>query len=215
MFTHLLTDEQDPRTAEKVVGKLQDMLTQGEEILYLAVQKRPAVNLIPESIVVTDKRLVFCRPGNLGLTTSFEIFLWKDVKEVLFREEFFGARFTAVPMRGENFTVDYIPKVQARKLYQHCNQQLEKLKSKAAEPAPAPAALKDPEEKTWPLSPEPVPAPVVEVREDPAAPILPAHAPHADDEVTLKLKRLKTLFEKQLISQEEYESKKADILSQL
>ena len=36
-----------------------------------------------------------------------------------------------------------------------------------------------------------------------------------EDELTQKLKKLKILFEKQLISQEEYERKKADILSQL
>ena len=36
-----------------------------------------------------------------------------------------------------------------------------------------------------------------------------------EDELTQKLKKLKILFEKQLISQEEYERKKAEILSQL
>ena len=36
-----------------------------------------------------------------------------------------------------------------------------------------------------------------------------------EDDLTQKLKKLKILFEKQLISQEEYERKKADILSQL
>lgn len=34
-----LTDEQDPKTAEKVLGKLRDMLTSGEAIVYLAIQK--------------------------------------------------------------------------------------------------------------------------------------------------------------------------------
>ncbi|MHB1179285.1 MAG: SHOCT domain-containing protein [Daejeonella sp.] len=43
--------------------------------------------------------------------------------------------------------------------------------------------------------------------------VLPVEEP--EDEVALKLKKLKTLFEKQLITSEEYENKKADILSQL
>lgn len=34
-----LADEQDPKAVEKVAGKLNDLLTSGEEILYLAVQK--------------------------------------------------------------------------------------------------------------------------------------------------------------------------------
>lgn len=201
-----LTDEQDPKTTEKVIGKLRDMLTAGEHIVYVAVQKKPAVNLVPDSIVITDRRLVICIPGNLGLTTNFEIFLWKDIKEVSFKEEFFGAKFTVVPLKGENFTIDYIPKVQARKLYQFSNQQLEKLRellkreqeareAKAVQPeAPAPAAAPEPVISTPVAAPEP---------------------PEAEDEVTLKLKKLKLLFEKQLITQDEYESKKLDILSQL
>jgi len=201
-----LTDEQDPKTTEKVIGKLRDMLTAGEHIVYIAVQKKPAVNLVPDSIVITDRRLVICIPGNLGLTTNFEIFLWKDIKEVSFKEEFFGAKFTVVPLKGENFTIDYIPKIQARKLYQFSNQQLEKLRellkreqeareAKAVQPeAPAPAAAPEPVISTPVAAPEP---------------------PEAEDEVTLKLKKLKLLFEKQLITQDEYESKKLDILSQL
>ena len=34
-----------------------------------------------------------------------------------------------------------------------------------------------------------------------------------EDEITLKLQKLKNLYKKQLISQEEYENKKAEILS--
>lgn len=210
-FEQYLTDEQDPKTAEKVIGKLNDMLTPGEKILYLAVQKKPAVNLVPDSIVITDKRLVFCIPANLGLTTNFEIYSWKDIKEVSFREEFFGAKFTAVPATGENFTVDYIPKVQARKLYQFSNQQLDKLREQlkqeqqekeTKQPAPEPPK---PFIQEAVQIPEPAPAP---------APV-PPPAPEPEDEVTQKLKKLKVLFEKQLITQDEYEAKKADILSQL
>ncbi|HQS04529.1 MAG TPA: SHOCT domain-containing protein, partial [Daejeonella sp.] len=36
-----------------------------------------------------------------------------------------------------------------------------------------------------------------------------------EDELTQKLQKLKTLYEKQLISQEEYENKKAEILARL
>ncbi|PWG79454.1 PH domain-containing protein [Pararcticibacter amylolyticus] len=214
-FGQFLTDEQDPKTAEKVLGKLNDMLYPGEQVLYLAVQKKPAVNLIPDSVVATDKRIVFCIPGNLGLTTSFEIYSWKDVKEVSFKEEFFGAKLTVVPMRGENFTIDYIPKVQARKLYQFSNQQLdilkEQLKQEKQEKETRQASFDTSRSQTQPEIVPPV------IAEPEAEPVVPPPAPVAEteDEVTQKLKKLKVLFEKQLISQEEYEAKKADILSQL
>ncbi|WP_207426920.1 PH domain-containing protein [Pedobacter sp. SYSU D00535] len=198
-FEQFLTDEQDPKPAEKVLGKLQDMLAPGERILFLAVQKKPAVTLMPDAIIATDKRIVFCSPGNLGLTTNFQIFLWKDVKEVSFKEEFFGARFTMVPLKGENVTVDYIPKVQARKLYQFSSQQIEE-QGKLSQQSEAISAI------TAPVQ--------VDIQGETIAPA-PAPLVEEEDELTQKLKKLKGLFEKQLISQEEYETKKADILSQL
>ena len=189
---HNLSDEQDPKTAEKVLGKLSDMLTSGEAVLYLAIQKKPAVTLIPDSIAVTNKRIVFCIPENLGLTTNYITFNWSEVKEVSFKEEFFGSKFITIPQRGENISIDYIPKVQARKLSQFCNEQLEIYKSVSS--GPETALLNDnlDEDQTG-----------VSTIKD------------IEDDLTQKLKKLKILFEKQLISQEEYERKKADILSQL
>lgn len=213
-----INDEQDPKTAEKVLAKIEDMLTPGEQVVYLAVQKKPAVTLIPDSIVVTDKRLIFCKPGNLGLTTNFEIYSWKDIKEVSFKEEFFGAKFTAVPLTGENLTVDYIPKVQARKLFQFCNQQLERdrelerqralEKEKALRPSPqieSKPVIEENIQKSFdaPVVPDALSVPVPEIVKS------------LEDEITQKLQKLRGLYEKQLITQEEYEAKKADILSQL
>lgn len=219
-----INEEQDPKTAEKVLGKVSDMLTPGEQVVYLAVQKKPAVTLIPDSIVVTDKRLIFCKPGNLGLTTNFDIYSWRDIKQVSFKEEFFGAKFTAVPSQGENLTVDYIPKVQARKLYQFCNQQLDREKEQERERTlQREKALKSQNEtETKPVIEENLhrgfEAPSVpvqpSVQDAPSVPA-PEIAKSLEDEITQKLQKLRGLYEKQLITQEEYEAKKADILSQL
>ncbi|MDM8173919.1 MULTISPECIES: PH domain-containing protein [Olivibacter] len=205
-----LNEEQDPKVVEKLVSKLKDMLTSGEVITYIAVQKKPAVTLLPDCVVITSKRIILCESAKLGLTTNFEIFTWQDVKDVTFKEEFFGAKFTVIPQSGENLTVEYIPKVQARKLYQLANEALERKREeqrlreielkKAATP---PVMLKSlPEELPIepPLKPE-------------EEPVLKTSA-EQEDEVTIKLKKLKTLFEKQLITQAEYENKKNEILSQ-
>ena len=208
-----LTDDQDPRTTEKILGKLRDMLTSGEAVIYLAIQKKPAVTLIPDCIAITNKRIIFCIPENLGLTTNFITFPWEDIKEVSFKEEFFGSKFLTVPQRGENIAIDYIPKVQARKLYQFSNEQLEKNRGMSQN------ALS--EEKNTHLgnsnSSEDYTS-YVEIEEE-EKPFIQAQIPspveEPEDEVTQKLKKLKTLFEKQLITSEEYERKKADILSQL
>ena len=125
---HYLSDDQDPKTAEKVLGKLGDMLTSGEAVIYLAIQKKPAVTLIPDCIAVTNKRIVCFIPENLGLTTNYIIFTWAEVKEVFFKEAFFSSKIVIIPKKGENTSIDYIPKVQARKLFQFCNEQIEKHK---------------------------------------------------------------------------------------
>lgn len=232
-------DGQDIKIIEKLITKVQDMLTPGEKIDYIAVQKKPAVTILPDSITISNKRIFMCEFTKLGLATDFEIFGWQDIKDIAFKEEIFGSKVTVIPFTGENLSIDYIPKVQARKLYQYIKAALENYKKAelAAEkekiviassnprdvvvekaeivlptPAPAPVATQTP------TTPPPAPAaqPIV------SAPVVPPTAPVAapaveeeDDEITLKLKKLKTLFDKQLITQDEYEQKKREVLSSL
>ncbi|MCX2432926.1 PH domain-containing protein [Pedobacter sp. GR22-10] len=207
-----LSDEQDPKAVEKVIGKLNDLLTTGEEILYLAVQKKPAVNLLPDSIAISNKRIFYCEPGNLGLTMNFKDISWKSIKEVSFKEELFGSKFICVPQYGENIVTEFIPKIQARKLHQAANQQLEEYKEllhqqKLEENRATASAISMSAQPVVELPIEepkvPEPIQIAEVVEEP------------EDETTLKLRKLKTLYDKHLITQEEYEAKKADILDSL
>ena len=41
----LLNEDQDQRAVEKIVEKVNGILTNGELIEYIAVQKKPAINL--------------------------------------------------------------------------------------------------------------------------------------------------------------------------
>ena len=211
LIDRFLSDEQDPKVVEKVLGKLNDMLTANEELIYLAVQKRPAVNLLPDCIVVSNKRIFYCEPANFGITMNFKDISWKSIKEISFKEEIFGSKFICVPQHGENIITEYIPKVQARKLYQAAYEQLEAYKEqlrqtvledkRAQQPAPVTPVIET-------IIPESIPAeePVIETY----VPPVPVEEP--EDETTLKLRKLKTLYDKQLITQAEYEAKKADIL---
>jgi len=208
LIDRFLSDEQDPKAVEKVLGKLNDMLTANEELIYLAVQKKPAVNLLPDCIVVSNKRIFYCEPANFGITMNFKDISWKSIKEVSFKEELFGSKFICVPQHGENIITEYIPKVQARKLYQAAYEQLEGFKEQQRQ-----SDLEDRRAQ------QPVPAsepPVAEVpvSETPVAPVYtpPVPVEEPEDETTLKLRKLKTLYDKQLITQDEYEAKKADIL---
>ena len=212
-----LSDEQDPKAVEKVIGKLNDLLTSGEELLYLAVQKKPAVNLLPDSIAISNKRIFYCEPGNLGLTMNFKDISWKNVKEVSFKEEFFGSKFICVPQHGENIVTEFIPKVQARKLHQAANEQLEAFKEFTRqqlleENRASASAINVPPVQSFFEAPMEIEEAVV--IPEPAAPIAPI-AEEPEDDTTLKLRKLKTLYDKQLITQDEYESKKSAILDSL
>ncbi|WP_367865306.1 PH domain-containing protein [Pedobacter sp. WC2423] len=213
LIDRFLSDEQDPKAVEKVLGKLNDMLTTNEELIYLAVQKRPAVNLLPDCIVVSNKRIFYCEPANFGITMNFKDISWKSIKEISFKEEIFGSKFICVPQHGENIITEYIPKVQARKLYQAAYEQLEAFKEqlrqteleekRAQQPAPAAPVT--------PLADLPVQE-NIPAEEPVEAYVAPVVAEEPEDETTLKLRKLKTLYDKQLITQAEYEAKKADIL---
>ncbi|WP_113654404.1 PH domain-containing protein [Pedobacter namyangjuensis] len=207
-----LSDEQDPKAVEKVIGKLNDLLTSGEELLYLAVQKKPAVNLLPDSIAISNKRIFYCEPGNLGLTMNFKDISWKNVKEVSFKEGLLGSKFICVPQSGENIVTDFIPKAQVRKLHQAANEQLEQYKEllrqqKLEENRATASAINVP-----PVAESFFQAPI-EIEE--AVVIAPAQIEEPEDETTLKLRKLKTLYDKQLITLDEYESKKSAILDSL
>ncbi|RZM27251.1 MAG: hypothetical protein EOO88_14080 [Pedobacter sp.] len=200
-----LSDEQDPKAVERVLVKLNDMLNSNEELLYMAVQKKPAVNLLPDCIAVSTNRIFYCEPGNFGITMNFKDISWKSVKEVSFKEEFFGSKFICVPQHGENIITEYIPKVQARKLYQISCEQLEIFKEQQR--------LHSIEERRAAPSPVTVNAVAEEVLPEQSSVLTFASEP--EDETTLKLRKLKTLYDKQLITQEEYEAKKASILDTL
>ena len=218
MIEKFLRDEQDTKAVEKVYSRLSDLLSSGEEVIYIAVQKKPLVNILPDCIAITNKRVLFFTPANFGLSIKFVDFVWKDIVDVYTKEEIIGAIFSVKTTNGAEMGVDYLPKVQARKLYQYAQERkeserearrLRELEQKRAEsgsvqfetPSQAvasqqiipPAPTLQPEVK-----PEPKPEPVAQ-----------------PDVLTEKLKKLRTLFDNGLISQEEYNQKKLELLNDL
>ncbi|PRD54565.1 PH domain-containing protein [Sphingobacterium gobiense] len=214
-----IQDGQDAKVVERIHGKILDMLTTGEFIQYISLQKKPAVTLLPDSIAISNKRIFLCEFTKLGLATNFEIFSWSDIKDIAFKEEIFGSKVTVIPFTGENLTIDYIPKVQARKLYQLIKTALENPSGqKSEEPTPAISEQKPMEHFTLPVQPvvdEPASPPITEEHKEEEITEQPGISVVEDDELTQKLKKLKTLYDRQLITQSEYEHKKSELLSQL
>lgn len=125
----ILNEDQDPKAIEKITAKLQNLLMNNEEVGYIAVQKKPAITVFPDSIVVTNKRIILCKPKNLGLSMEFIDYDWNDIGGTFVKEGILGSDFTFSTKSELTHTVDYLPKNQARKLYTYAKEQLELLKN--------------------------------------------------------------------------------------
>jgi len=209
MIDKFLNEQQDAKAVEKVYTRLVELLPPGEDTLYIATQKKPLVNLLPECIVITNRRVLFFSPANLGLSLKFVDFVWKDIADVNMKEEIIGSVFTIKTTQGAEMSVDYLPKVQGRKLYQfsqECREnerkreELHKVQNTPFMSFEAPAQ----QSYAPPVAPTPPPVPAPEPVAEPKP-----------DELTEKLKKLKLLFDNGLISQEEYNQKKLELLSEL
>jgi hypothetical protein len=79
--------------------------------------------------VVTNKRIILCKPKNLGLSMEFMDYDWDDIAGTFVKEGFLGSDFSFSTKTELTHTVEYLPKNQARKLYTYAKEQLDILKS--------------------------------------------------------------------------------------
>ncbi|WP_291146850.1 PH domain-containing protein [Flavobacterium sp. UBA7680] len=192
-----LNEEQDPKAVEKLLVKVNGLLTSGEQVEYIAVQKKPAINLSPDCIALTNKRIIFCRPKNLGLSMDFQDYAWKDILDCHMKEGIMGATFSMKTIKGHINMLDYLPKAQARKLYQFAQQKEEEMvvfrREHDLETKRAIAGGGITVNAGLPISQN------QEQKEDPLE----------------TLQKLKKLLESEIISQTEFDTKKTEILSKM
>ncbi|PZU90947.1 MAG: hypothetical protein DI529_01685 [Chryseobacterium sp.] len=200
-----LNEEQDPKAIERIIEKVNDLLTNGENVEYIAVQNKPAINISPDSIVLTNKRILFFRSKSFGLVTDFKDYLWKDVAESHISEAILGSTFTMTAITGFIETIDYIPKSQARKLYQYAQGKEEEMIEYRRQ--------KELEEKR-------ATAGGITVNTQNEKPEEPQKPQEVKPEVTAEdpmetLMKLKAFLDNDLISLEDYETKKKEILERM
>lgn len=120
-----LNEEQDPKAIDKITSKLNNLLMRNEEVGYIGVQKKPAITVFPDSIVLTNKRIIICKPKNLGLSMDFIDYDWDDVATTFVKENILGSEFSFVTKNDLTISIDYIPKTQARKIATFAKEQLD------------------------------------------------------------------------------------------
>ncbi|MBP1225773.1 PH domain-containing protein [Flavobacterium sp. 1355] len=228
-FKKFLNEEQDPKAIEKITSKLSDLLMRGEEVGYIAVQKKPAITVFPDSIVLTNKRIIICKPKNLGLSMDFTDYTWDEIVGTFVKENILGSEFSFSTKTDIQASIDYIPKIQARKIFTYAKEQLDILKNPVATATPIveevqaedieESEIEEVETEEVTNFAEILPAaPVYETYEQiqPQAP-----APTGDrklselskEELFDKLQNYKKLLDNGLIMQGEYDAFKKEILS--
>jgi hypothetical protein len=233
-FKKFLNEDQDPKAIEKITSKLNDLLMKNEEIGYIGVQKKPAITVFPDSIVLTSKRIIICKPKNLGLSMDIVDYDWDDIAGTFVKENILGSEFSFSTKTELVINIDYIPKNQARKLYTYAKEQLDLIKNPVA---PATANQEIIEEEPIPvINVTPIAEEVIEEIETEEvthlAEIVPANTSYyepiseaptsspsgmsgekklsdmSNDELFAKLQNYKKLLDNGLILQGEYDNYK-------
>ena len=192
-----LSDQQDPAVVRQVYGKVRQILTTGEEILYIAVQKG-VVNLSPDCAVLTNRRFIVYRPKLLG-GASFQDYIWRDLRDARLKEGMLRASLTLHTVRGTTLTIDELPKAQARKLYAFAQEMEEKVLEERR--------LRAMEEKR-------AAAGGIVMQGGVPTAQAPSSAVSQEDPVQVLMK-LKEMLDAGLITAQEYGAKKEEILSRM
>ncbi len=223
-----LNEEQDPKAIEKITSKLNDLLMKNEEIGYIAVQKKPAITVFPDSIVMTNKRIIICQPKNLGITMNFTDFTWDEIEGTFVKENILGSEFSFSTKTELQVSIDYIPKIQARKIFTYAKEQIDLLKNPVIN-TPVSGVAQPQENETLPEET------IEEIETEEVtnfAEIIPVSSNHSEtaienagltgenklgglsqDELFEKLQNYKKLLDNGLILQGEYDAFKKEILS--
>jgi hypothetical protein len=194
-FAQFMTEEQDPAVVERVYNRMKTLLTQGEVMRYIAVQKALTFDPTPEIVVLTNRRFLHYRPKMMG-GGDFTDYIWRDIRDVQLSEGSFRSTMVFSAVNGETIRIENLPKDQARRLYaigqemeEHVREELRAREMEEKRAAAGGIVLQG------------------------AAPV--ASGPPAADDPMQVLGKLKQLLDGGLISPEEYEAKKREVLSRL
>jgi hypothetical protein len=231
----ILNEDQDPKAIEKITSKLKDLLMNNEEVGYIGVQKKPAITVFPDSIVMTNKRIIMCKPKNLGLSMDFIDYDWDDIAGTFVKENILGSEFSFSTKTELVINIDYIPKNQARKLYTFAKEQLDLIKNPVVASAIIQEEIVDEEPIASFENAEPEQEIIEEVETEEVtnfSEIVPATNTYyepitetqniatsekklsemSSDELFAKLQNYKKLLDNGLILQGEYDKLKAEVL---
>ena len=193
-----LTENQDPEQVARIYEKVSQLLTRGEQVIYIAVQKALTYDPTPEIVVLTNRRFMHYQQNLMG-SAKFTDYIWRELKEAKLEEGVMRATLTLFAANGETLRIDNLVKEQARRLYAIAQEMEENVREELR--------LRAMEEKRAEAGGVYLPGMMGAVGAGSTA--APA------DEPLQALSKLKQLMEAGLITAEEFETKKKEILARL
>jgi hypothetical protein len=188
---------QETEAVQKMAGQIAKILTPNEELFYIALQNRMAISMHPNAVAATSNRVIVYDSKILG-RASFVDFQWQDVANTRIEQGMLSSQFLVQTVDGRQAGLGELDKDQAKRLYGIC-QQLEqewREKRRIREMEQARAASGG-----------------ISIGSLPAGSGTPESA-SAEDPVA-KLAKAKAMLDQGLISEAEYDTLKAKILSSI
>jgi hypothetical protein len=194
----LVSDSSNIDLILKIKERVSAILTSGETVEFIVVQDKPVVNIAPDAVVCTNRRLIFYRPKVLG-RFDFNDYLWRDLGNAHLSQGVIRSKFSAMHVGGAQVSMDYLPKDESLKLYRYAQEREEEAieirRQRQMEIQRAGAA-----NISMPSAPANSGQPVSDAgANDPAS----------------RIKKLKSLLEQELITQDEFDARKREILSDI
>ena len=177
-------------------SKVKQLLTTDESISHIAVQKKYVAGSIPDAVVLTNRRVIIYCPKMFG-RVNFNDVGWRSIRNAHLEENLLGSTLSFRTTSGKFLKLSKLPKAVSRKLYAYAQEREEQVKEERR--------VRDLEEKR-------AAAGAVVMNAAPGA----LGAPEASKEdPTERLQKLLQLKESGLITETEYDSKRAEIVQLL
>lgn len=190
---------QDPLVVQRLYHLVCGVMTQGEKLEALVVQKKPLVNISPDALAATSRRVILYRAKVLG-RMEMDDFLWGHLSDARISEGLMGATLSFVVQSVGLVKVEYLPKDLARAFYRFAQGQEEKAielrRERAMEEARAAAGGVTVNNLTQGLAPSQQPS-------------------LAADDAMARIRRIKAMLDEGLIDRDEFETKKREIMASL
>ena len=191
-----IDESQNIGSLRPIVVEVRTVLTENESILYVAHQAWTVVGQKYDAVAATNNRMIiFQRHRFRGF--DFHDFLWEDVANVKINQNMLSSSLECTLTNGDAYQTSNLVKDQARTLYTICQQKEQEWRERR---------------RVRKMEEERARAGGTQITLPEGGDV--GAAVPADDPVE-KLAKAKEMFDKELISEAEYETLKANILQKL